>query len=315
MLEFERFHKPVLQREVFAYWRAKEGGNYIDATLGTGGHTEQLLSQDASARCWGFDRDPEAVLVAGKRLERFKDRMKIYCQNYGKLREMVENKYVPQADGFLADLGFSSFQMDNPNRGFSFRHNGPLDMRMDNTSGRTALSLIQGAEVHELAQIIERYGEESNAFKIAAALKKAANVGKLNDTQSCQEVIAQALWHGGPNGRSRIDPATKTFQALRIAVNQELDHLNALLDNLPGMIAPGGRICFISFHSLEDRVVKNKFKLWSRGCVCPPKLPMCGCGRKPLVRLMNKKPITPGASELADNPRSRSAKLRIAEKL
>jgi 16S rRNA (cytosine1402-N4)-methyltransferase len=308
-------HEPVLLNEVLSFWHWKKGGFYIDGTLGLGGHSEALLAVDSKARCLGIDRDSQAVQLAQERLKQYGGRAMIRHANYKDLIEIIKKEKLGTADGILLDLGVSSMQLDQAERGFSFRKQGPLDMRMDPSQGPTVLDLIHRLSPAELAEIIQRYGEEKKAKVIAVALKNAESKHELSDTIKCAEIISAAVGGRFQSGKGRIHPATKTFQALRIALNQELQSLEIFLESLPDLLNPSGRALLISFHSLEDRIIKNKIRQWVKGCLCPPSFPKCVCGKFPVFRELNRKPVTASAEEIRLNPRSRSAKLRVVEKL
>ncbi len=238
--------------------------------------------------------------------------MNFYRGNYSEVPQALREGGFPSVDGFLADLGVSSMQFDRAERGFSFRAKGPLDMRME-SSGATALDFIKGCSEDELARVIYKWGEEPRAKRIASRLKSALAEGRLTDTAACADVISEAA---GPAARiKKIHPATRTFQAIRMAVNREEHHLDALLSFLPSIMSEGGKAVFISFHSLEDRRVKGAFASWAKGCICPPSFPACICGRKPDFKLLTRKAVVPTDDEVGRNPRARSAKLRAAQKL
>lgn len=305
-------HKSVLVREASQLWRSQKGGLYIDATLGAGGHSQALLQMDPDAKCLGIDRDRQAIEIAKKNLKDYKDRMSYFQGNYSQLAQAAQlHPAFRQVDGILADLGVSSMQLDSPERGFSFRKGGPIDMRMD-SQGLTALDLIRNLSERDLERAIREYGEEKNSRRIARTLKKAEAEGRLTDTLSLAETIegVQPKFSG-----AKIHPATRTFQGLRIAVNRELEHLEKFLSAAPSFLKKGGRLVVISFHSLEDRMVKQAFKKASRGCVCPPSFPQCVCGKRAEFRILTSKPAVATARETEDNPRSRSAKLRAMEKI
>lgn len=305
------FHRPVLLKEVLRYWFKKKGGIYLDATIGTGGHAEALLKTDPKIKLIGLDLDPHAIQITKKRLEPFRKRVVLLNENFTYLPRILSRLKIGKIDGFLADLGLSSLQLESPERGFSFLREGPMDMRMNPTTGRTALELICQLTAQELRKLIQKFGEESRSHSIAAALKKEVSLGRLRNTLDCARIISSMI----PARRIRIHPATKTFQALRIAVNNELENLQQLLQELPSLLSAGARALFIAFHSLEDRLIKNSFRIWARGCTCPPSFPQCVCGKKGSFRILTPKPIAPGAKEIQSNPRSRSAKMRVAEKI
>lgn len=290
----------------------------MDGTVGAGGHAEALLKKDSQAVCIGIDRDIEAIETAKKRLERFGKRVCLIHGNYVHLKEILKKEKIDTVHGILLDLGVSSLQLDNPSRGFSFRKKGPLDMRMNQLDQETALNLIRRLSIEDLRDLIWCYGEEKYASGIAAALKKAESEGKLTDTVQCAEIISEFVRSRKRevfSKKSSIHSATKTFQALRIEVNKELEYLRKFLNEIPSILSLGGRALFISFHSLEDRLVKNKFREWSRGCRCPSDFPKCVCGEKSEFKILTKKPLVPAEEEMMENPRSRSAKLRVAEKI
>jgi 16S rRNA (cytosine1402-N4)-methyltransferase len=306
-------HRPVLVEEVCGFWHGVEGGFFIDATAGAGGHAAVLLERDSQARYLGLDRDPEAVKTAKERLKDFGKRVTLVNENYANLPEVVSKLGLPPADGLLADFGVSSMQLDQAERGFSFNKPGPLDMRMDPSRGESAAELIGRLSEKDLAAVLERYGEERQARRIARALKEAHSRGELTGTVECAEVVARTI--PAAAAKSRIHPATRTFQALRIAVNAELKNIETLLSDAPELLAAGGRAVFISFHSLEDRLVKDAFRDWARACVCPADFPVCRCGGKARFKTLTRKPVEASESEVRENPRSRSAKLRAAEKI
>jgi 16S rRNA (cytosine1402-N4)-methyltransferase len=307
-------HRPVLLRETIAALGCRAGGRYVDATLGAGGHGEAILeasSPDGTLLC--LDRDAAALAIAGRRLERFGGRVRCLHADHRRLPEILDTLPFREPDGILFDLGVSSMQLDDPDRGFSFRTDGPLDMRMDRTQPTTAADLVNGLPKGELASILARFGEEKRAGAIAAAIVRARGRAPLRRTGELATVVAAAA-RRGPRGGS-IDPATRTFQALRIAVNREVEGLEALLEAAAMRLRPGGRLAVIAFHSLEDRAVKTAFRGMARRCVCPRGLPRCGCGRPDVVRLVERDAVRPSPDEVRDNPRSRSARLRVCERL
>lgn len=309
----ERQHVPVLLREVLAWLAPHPGGRYLDLTVGAGGHAAAVLAAAGpEGRLLGLDRDPQALLYAARQLTPFGARALLVNAAYDRLTEIAQQRDFLPVAGALFDLGFSSLQVDDPERGFSFRLDGPLDMRYDPDSDEpSAAELVNTLAEPELAALIRQYGEEPRGRRIAQAIVAAR---PLRSTRQLAEVVAQVA--GGRGGRhGGLHPATRTFQALRIAVNRELELLEAALPQAVAALRPGGRLVVITFHSLEDRVVKRFLRQEALGCVCPPSSPVCTCGRKPTVRLLTGKPVTPTAEELAANPRSRSAKLRAAERL
>ncbi|MGC9357160.1 MAG: 16S rRNA (cytosine(1402)-N(4))-methyltransferase RsmH [Anaerolineae bacterium] len=304
-------HIPVLLDEVLTGLEVHAGGLYVDGTVGGGGHAVAILGASApTGRLLALDRDPTAVVRAESRVASFGQRAIVVHASYERLEALAyELGFVP-ADGVLLDLGFSSFQVDDPQRGFAFRFEGPLDMRYNPAGDEpTAAQLVNELPESELAEIIWRYGEEQRSRRIARAIVEAR---PLYTTRDLAEVIEVEV---GRRRDEAIHPATRTFQALRIAVNRELEVLEATLPQAVSILRPGGRLSVIAFHSLEDRIVKHYFKEASQGCICPPESPICTCDHEPTVRLVTRKPITPTEAEIAANPRSRSAKLRIAERI
>lgn len=295
-------HVPVLPDEVMELLAVREGSVVVDVTAGAGGHLRRLAEAvGPSGRVIGMDRDPRAFeeSAAGGVLRDYADRVVLRRAPFSEVRRVLHEEGVAAVDGLLCDLGVSSMQLDEAERGFSFRNEGPLDMRMDPTRGETAWELIDRVSENELADILFHYGEERRSRRIARAIKK---VWPLPDsTVALAEVIARAM----PGPRGRIHPATRSFQGLRIAVNRELDELDALLDALPGLLKPGGRAAVISFHSLEDRRVKLRFREGASATELGP----------PVYRLLTKRPVVASPEEIARNPRSRSAKLRAVERL
>lgn len=300
-------HCSVLPEEVVRFLAPQPGGTYCDATLGAGGHTERILEAcGPTGRVIGIDRDPEALRIAGERLARFGDRFIPVRGRFGELPELLDSIGIEQLDGIVADLGVSSMQIDEPGRGFSWQGQGPIDMRMDPEHGETALELIARLDDETLASILWEYGEERYSRRIARSLKRAAGAGELTDTLSLARTVAAAC----PTRDAHKHPATRTFQALRIAVNDELRQLHALLAAAPSRLRPGGRIVIISFHSLEDRLVKHQLQRAPSPAGAPPGLFERAQGPfLPLVR----KPVEPTDEEIASNPRARSARLRAAE--
>jgi 16S rRNA (cytosine1402-N4)-methyltransferase len=303
-------HVPVLLAEILNELDIRSGGSYIDATVGDGGHAVAILGASApEGRLLGLDRDPAAVRRAAERLEPFGARAVVVHASYHRLGVVAREAGFVPADAVLFDLGYSSPQIDNPERGFTFRAEGPLDMRFDPTSDvPTAADLVNTLSEEELIALLWEYGEESHSRRIARAIVKAR---PLTTTSQLAELVVAAV--GGR--REKIHPATQTFQALRIAVNRELERLVEALPQALELLKPGGRLGVIAFHSLEDRIVKQFLKREASECICPPTSPICTCEHQPRVKLVARKPTTPSAREIEANPRSRSAKLRIAEKL
>jgi 16S rRNA (cytosine1402-N4)-methyltransferase len=305
-------HVPVLLTSVVEFLRpAETGGLIVDATLGLGGHAEALLEQYGSARLLGIDRDPAALELAGRRLERFGDRARLVRGRHEELLEILEREGIEAVDGVLADLGVSSLQLDDASRGFSFRFDGPLDMRMGQ-SGESAADLVNRLDASDLETIIRDYGEEPMAGRIARAIVRARGEEPIETTTRLAEVIRAARPR---RGHDEIDPATRTFQAIRIAVNRELEELGRFIDAAVARAKPGARIAVISFHSLEDRIVKHSLRRLAGACVCPPEAPECRCNPQQLVEILTRRAERPAADEVATNPRARSARLRVARRL
>jgi 16S rRNA (cytosine1402-N4)-methyltransferase len=307
------YHTPVLLQEVVEQLQPRRGGLYVDGTVGGGGHAAALLrASGPDGRLIGLDWDDEAISQARERLGEFEGRVQLVRANFAELERVLMNLDVPAVDGVLFDLGVSARQFDEPMRGFSFVRPGPLDMRMDRQSPTTAREIILTASELELTRIFLEYGEERRARAIArAVIRERERGGQFTTTTDLAQLVERVL---GPK-RGKIHPATRVFQALRIAVNRELESLPAGLVAAVRALRSGGRLAVISFHSLEDRIVKMFFREQSTGCVCPAGLPVCGCGRREVLRVVTRRPIVPSAEEIAINPRARSAKLRVAEKI
>jgi 16S rRNA (cytosine1402-N4)-methyltransferase len=302
-------HVPVLLDEVVTYLAPRPGAVIVDATVGEGGHAEAILRRIAPAgRLIGFDRDADATVRAEERLRSFGQNVIVRQANFAALGSALDDVGVGHVDGVLFDLGVSSRQLLEPDRGFSFDRQGPLDMRMDLRQTITAADLVNTMNERELANLIYRYGEERASRRIAREIVKQR---PLETTRDLVRAVEAAV--GG--GRGRLHPATRTFQALRIATNAETDALVSGLPQAIDRLRPGGRICVIAFHSLEDRVVKQVFGLAARGCSCPPDAPICTCGRQRTLRIITKKPVMATPAEVRRNPRARSARLRAAERL
>jgi 16S rRNA (cytosine1402-N4)-methyltransferase len=301
-------HEPVLYQEALEALQVRPGGRYVDATIGAGGHASGILERSApDGRLLGLDADPTAVALARRRLAAYGERVITLHGNFTTLAAAAaQHGFVP-ADGVLMDLGLSSMQLEDGSRGFSFRRDGPLDMRFDPTQGATAAEVINNLSENELADLIYRYGEERHSRAIARAIVARR---PLHTTAELAAIVQGVLRRRGP-----IHPATRTFQALRIATNDELAALQAALPQALSLLKPGGRIAVISFHSLEDRIVKQFFRRESSDCICPPEAPVCNCGHRAALRTVTRKPIRPAAEEMAANPRARSARLRAAQRL
>ena len=305
-------HVPVMVGPVIEALNIRPDGCYMDGTFGRGGHSAAILRQLGSkGRLVAIDRDPQAVAAADDEL-RSDPRVEVVKGEIADIREIaLARELLGQVDGLLLDLGVSSPQLDQAERGFSFGKDGPLDMRMDPTSGTSAAEWLAHVDEKELKQVLSRYGEERFAGRIARAIVARREQAPIRRTRELADVVAAAV----PHGPRRTHPATKTFQAIRIRVNEELEQLDAALAASIDVLRPGGRLCVISFHSLEDRRVKEAFRAWSKGCTCPPDLPVCVCGRKPMFRQVTTRAVVAGEAEVAENPRARSAKLRVVERL
>jgi 16S rRNA (cytosine1402-N4)-methyltransferase len=309
-------HLPVLVNEVIEMLAPGPGSLHIDATLGGGGHTERILeAASPDGRLLGLDADPAAIARVDARLRpRFGDRLVLRQANFRDLAEVAPDAGFDAVDGCLFDLGLSSFQLADRERGFGFRAGGPLDMRFDPSRGVPAAELLASLDAAELTALFRRYGEEPKAPRIARAIVDARRVAPISTAEELAALVERVL-PPNPRVRRRTHPATRVFQALRIAVNEELEALEAGLAAALDLLRPGGRLVVLSYHSLEDRIVKRFFQAERRGCVCPPELPVCVCGRNPRLRLVTSPSLTPSATELAANPRARSARLRAAERL
>ena len=309
-------HLPVLVDEVIEMLAPAPGSLHIDATLGGGGHTERILeAANPDGRLLGLDADPAAIARVEARLgPRFGDRLVLRQANFRELAGVAPAAGFDAVDGCLFDLGLSSFQLADRERGFGFRAGGPLDMRFDPSRGVPAAELLASLDTAELTALFRRYGEEPKAPRIARAIVDARRVAPVATAEELAALIERVM-PPNPRIRRRTHPATRVFQALRIAVNEELDALMAGLAAALDLLRPGGRLVVLSYHSLEDRIVKRFFQAERRGCVCPPELPVCVCGRNPRLRLVTNPSLTPSATEIEANPRARSARLRAAERL
>ena len=310
-MEFK--HKSVLLEETIEGLRVKPDGIYVDGTLGGAGHASEVCRRlSAKGRFIGIDQDQDAIVAASERLAAYKDRVTIIRSNYCYMVDELKNLGIHQVDGIVLDLGVSSYQLDNEERGFTYRADAPLDMRMDQRQSRTAADIINGYEEKELYRIICDYGEDKFAKNIAKHIVAARQEKPVRTTGELTEIIRRAIpmkiqAAGG-------HPAKRTFQAVRIELNRELDVLRESLDGMIDMLGDGGRICVITFHSLEDRIVKTIFRKNENPCTCPPDFPVCVCGKKSKGKVITRKPILPGEQELEENSRSKSAKLRIFER-
>ncbi|HUK99280.1 MAG TPA: 16S rRNA (cytosine(1402)-N(4))-methyltransferase RsmH [Nitrospirota bacterium] len=306
-------HRPVLRREAVDWLSPKPGGVYVDGTLGAGGHAMEILKQsEPDGKLIGMDQDAEAVTRCKMALASYGERVFIRQANFQNIGKVLSEAGYLAVDGVLLDLGISWYHLKTPERGFSFMLDGPLDMRMDRSSQQTAADLVNTLPRNELAKILFEYGEESRAGAIARAIEKARISGPITSTLQLAEIISSVF---PPYSHRRIHPATLTFQALRIAVNDEMGALNAGLDQIITHMKSGARLVVITFHSLEDRIVKQTFARAANDCICPPKMPVCSCGKKPELTILTRRPIKAGPEELEVNPSARSAKLRAAEKI
>lgn len=311
MTEFH--HVPIMLGDVIELLRPERGGIFVDGTLGGGGHSEGILKRLGDGKLYGIDRDGEAIAAASKRLKPFGDKFEAIRGNFFDMQELLGSVGVTRVDGILLDLGVSSYQLDAPQRGFSYHEEAPLDMRMDDRANLTAYDVVNGYSHDELTRIIRDYGEERYAARVASAIVREREKQPIKTTTELADIIKYTI--PAANRREGPHPARRTFQAIRIEVNGELEELSAAIQRAHDMLAPGGVLAVITFHSLEDRIVKQTFRTFEHPCVCDPKAPICTCGKVPTASVLTKKPIVPGEEELESNPRSRSSKLRAIEKL
>ena len=308
------YHEPVLLEELLHSLRLRPDGIYVDGTLGGGGHARAILAATAPGGILvGIDRDDDALAESARVLEPFGRRAVLVKGNYADVREILDRLGIERVDGIVLDLGMSSHQIEAAARGFSFSKPAPLDMRMDRDAPVSARDLVNRADARELERILRDYGEERQAGRIARAIVERRRAAPIETTDELAALIASAM--PAPMRHGRIHPATRSFQALRIAVNDELNSLARGLASGIDCLREGGRFSVITFHSLEDRMVKECFRDASRGCRCPADLPVCACGGKPRIRVLTRKPVRPGEGEVARNPRARSARLRTAERI
>lgn len=311
--EAQNLHKSVLLGESLELLAPNDGEVFVDATLGLGGHSEAILSA-AQTELIGIDQDTAAIAYAKRRLESFGDRVRIVHANFSEIRSVLAAERIEKADGIIADLGVSSIQLDSEERGFSFRFDAPLDMRMDTDSGDdTAADLLETLSEVEIANVIYEYGEERASRRIAKWIVERRERGEpIRTTRELADLVARAVKRGK---KDKIHPATRTFQALRIAVNREIEILEQFIRDSVDLLKINGRLAIITFHSLEDRIVKQTFQKMAGKCFCPPRIPQCVCGAVKIVEILTRKPIIPDEIEMQENPRSRSAKLRACLKL
>lgn len=304
-------HYSVMLRETIDYLNIKPDGIYLDGTLGGGGHAWEVCRQLDQGHFYGIDQDDAAIAAAGRRLAAFSDRITLIRNNYCNARAALRELGVEQVDGIVLDLGVSSYQLDTQERGFSYRYDSPLDMRMDRRQSLTARDIVNNYSETELFHIIRDYGEDTFAKNIAKHIVRAREQEPVETTGQLNEIIKAAI---PAKMRQNGHPSKRTFQAIRIECNHELEVLRGALEDLMDMLAPGGRLCIITFHSLEDRIVKTAFKKAENPCVCPPEFPVCVCGKQPMGSVITRKPVLPGQEELQENSRSKSAKLRVFER-
>ena len=306
-------HVPVLLREAIDYLDPKSGGVYVDGTIGAGGHAAEILKRSTpDGKLIGMDQDAEAVARCMVNLAAYSSRVIISQANFREIPAVLSGLGYGQVDGVLLDLGISWFHLKTSERGFSFMLDGPLDMRMDRRLPHSAADLVNTLSHDELVKVLREYGEEHKAGAIARAIERERTRGAITSTVQLAKIVSSVF---PPYPLRRIHPATLTFQALRIAVNDEMGALQEGLDRIIPLVKPGGRIAVITFHSLEDRIVKQTFVKQAKGCDCPPKMPVCACGKKPVLKVITHRAIKPGEQEVEQNPAARSAKLRVAEKL
>ena len=311
-MEFQ--HTSVLLRESIDYLNIKPDGIYVDGTLGGGGHSFEICRKlGPEGRLIGIDRDADAIEAAGKRLESFKDRVVIVRENFCRMKTVLWNLGITSVNGVVLDLGVSSHQLDDAERGFTYRVDAPLDMRMDQRQDLTAADVVNGYSEEELIRILREYGEERFAGRIASAIVRERKGHVIETTGELIDIIKESI-----PAKARATgghPAKRTFQAIRIEVNRELEILENALDDAISLLDDGGRICVITFHSLEDRIVKNCFRRNENPCICPKSFPVCVCGRRPLGRVVTRKAVAPSKEETEENPRSKSAHLRVFERV
>lgn len=318
-------HIPVLRNEILIFLQPNSNGLYVDGTIGLGGHSICILKKlHPSGRLIGIDMDAEALEVAKNRLHSFKDRLRLIHGNFAELQRLLNTCGISKVDGVLLDLGVSSLQLDTPERGFSFQNIGPLDMRMDMRMSTSASQIVNQSTSEKLIQIFKEYGEERYAKQIAQQIVDVRKNTTISTTTQLAEIVERVYSYKVKYAKdsikkqsrdNRIHPATRVFQALRIEVNSELKNLSQGLDAAISVLKSGGHLCVISFHSLEDRIVKQHFRQWAKTCICPPKTPVCICKHEKLLDVVTRKPVIPSQDEIDANPRARSAKLRVATRV
>lgn len=306
-------HISVLLEECIENLNIKPDGIYVDGTLGLGGHSEQILKRLTTGRLIGIDRDESAIRRTGERLKAYSDKMTLVHGNFCDVAQILDELGIDAVDGMLFDLGVSSPQLDESERGFSYMNDAPLDMRMDSTSSLTAWNVVNDWDEAELVRILRDFGEERYARRIASRIAERRAAKPIETTLELVDIIRSAMPAAAL--REKQHPAKRSFQAIRIAVNDELGAVDQMMKTAPDKLKPHGRLCVISFHSLEDRIVKTGIAVRENGCTCPREAPICVCGFKQTLKSVHRKPIVPGEDELNENPRARSAKLRVAEKV
>lgn len=310
----EFYHVPVMLKKAVDNLVLKKDGIYIDGTVGGAGHSREILERLSTAgRLIGIDRDINALQAAEKNLKDFEDRVRLFHSNFSDIKTLLKEKGLSSVDGVLLDLGVSSHQLDEAGRGFSYMNDAPLDMRMDNSSALTASFIVNNYSESELRKVIQDYGEERWASRIAKFVIKERETKTISTTFDLVEIIKKAI--PASARRDGPHPAKRTFQAIRIAVNSELTEVERAIPDIIDILRPGGRVCIITFHSLEDRIVKESFRRMANPCTCPSDFPICICNNIPQISIITRKPILPDEDEIKNNPRARSAKLRVAEKL
>lgn len=310
-MEFK--HYSVMLSETVDALSVKEGGIYADGTLGGGGHSYEILKRGKNIRLIGIDQDAEALSAAKERLSEFGDRVIYINDNFKNIVKILDEQQISQIDGMVLDLGVSSYQLDNSERGFSYMKSAPLDMRMNRQNEFSAYDVVNGYTEEKLTDIFYRYGEENWSKRVAKFIAERRKDAPIKTTGELSEIIKAAIPQGAR--KDELHPEKRIFQAIRIEVNGELELLKGAIEDIVSRLKKGGRLAVITFHSLEDRIVKQVFSELGKGCTCPADFPVCVCGKKPEIKIITKKPILPGGYELAENSRSKSAKLRVAEKL
>jgi len=310
----EPVHIPVMREEVLKYLNPSKRGIYLDCTLGGGGHSQAILDQCPDCKVIGIEQDWEAINTAQDKFKNYKGRVTLVFDNFANLKDILYRFRVSKAQGALFDLGISSDQLDNPARGFSFLQEGPLDMRMNQRINKTAAEVVNLSSQDKLEKIFREYGEERFAAQIARAVVQERQDGPIQYTGEFVGIVKKALPPDYRYGQNHHF-ATQVFQALRIEVNNELENFQKALNEVINYLDSGARIVVISFHSLEDRITKDCFKTWQKGCTCPPELPLCRCGKEPLLKILTPKPLLPSAEEIKNNPRAHSAKMRVGERI